>query len=59
MYKPQTVNSISDARRVRTLATSLAALLVGASLYAHNVRAEGVAPQATVDVTAGAFAPRS
>jgi hypothetical protein len=44
MYKTRT-HSISKTRRVRTLAVSLSALLVGASLYAHNVRAEGCGGQ--------------
>lgn len=40
MQKHQALHSISKARRVRTLAVSLTALLLGASFYAHNVRAE-------------------
>jgi hypothetical protein len=40
MHKHHTVQRISKASRVRTLAVSLTAVLVGATLYASNVRAD-------------------
>jgi hypothetical protein len=40
MHKHHTVQTLSKASRVRTLAVSLTAVLVGASLYASNVRAD-------------------
>ena len=33
------VQTLSKARRARTLALSLTALFIGATFYAHNVRA--------------------
>ena len=65
MHKHQaTVQTPSKASRVRTLAVSLTVLLVGASFYARNVRAEqgpaDCARLSTVDSAAGAcMAPRS
>lgn len=40
MHKHHTVQTPSKASRVRTLAVALTALLVGASFYATNVRAD-------------------
>src|SRR3954465_5922418 len=40
MHKHHTVQTPTKASRVRTLAVSLTVLLVGASLYARNVRAD-------------------
>jgi hypothetical protein len=40
MQQQYAAKAVCKARRVRTLAVSLTAVLVGASLYAHNVRAD-------------------
>ena len=62
MYKPtaKALQGNSKTRRARTLAISLGALFIGASFYAHHVRAETRSgPGLHPDSNAGAFeAPR-